>query len=221
VTADGILYFAGWSPGGADDPSFQMPTFDEELKKLDKDGDEMLSRDEAEKAFQGFFDSQDTNHDGAISREEHDAILKFLSEGRNSAFALKLGGTGDVSESNVLWRQTEGLPYVPSGIVYRGQYVLVRDGGVVTAYNANTGEQVFRKRAAAEGGYYASPVAANGHIYIASLSGVVTVFEAGAEKAKVVAENPTLGERIAATPAIADDTFYIRTDKHLYAFAEE
>jgi outer membrane protein assembly factor BamB len=63
-------------------------------------------------------------------------------------------------------------------------------------------------------------VAANGHIYFTSLDdGAVTVLKAGAAKAEVVASNPALGERVAATPAIADDTLYIRTAGYLYAFA--
>jgi outer membrane protein assembly factor BamB len=221
VTADGILYFAGWSPGGSEDKEFQWPSFDSFLKDLDKDKDERLSRDEADKAFMGFFDSQDSNDDNFISRDEHDAVLKFMSEGQNAAFALKPGGSGDITGSHVLWKQTEGLPYVPSGIVYRGQFLMVKDGGIVTAYDAKTGAEVYRRRAAANGTYYASPVAANGHIYCVSLDGVVTVLKAGAAKPEVIAENQKLDERIAATPAIADDTLYIRTDKHLYAFAEE
>ena len=49
--------------------------------------------------------------------------------------------------------------------------------------------------------------------------GAVTVLEGGSPTPKVVAKNPPLGERTAATPAIADDTLYVRTEKHLYAFA--
>jgi outer membrane protein assembly factor BamB len=63
-------------------------------------------------------------------------------------------------------------------------------------------------------------VAANGHIYFTSLDGAVTVLKAGSERPEVVVENPTLDERTAATPAIADDTLYVRTEKHLYAFTE-
>lgn len=222
VVADGTLFFAGWSPGGPDDKENQMPTFDSLLKDLDKNKDGALSREEAEKTFEGFFDSQDTNKDGKVTRDEYDVILKFMSEGKNTAFALKPGGTGDVTESHVLWKKTKGLPYVPSAIVYRGQYVMVKDGGIVTAYDAKTGKEVYMERAAAPGRYYASPVAANGHIYVTSLDdGVVTVLKAGSEKAVVVAKNPGLGERTAATPAIAENTLYVRTDKHLYAFAEK
>jgi outer membrane protein assembly factor BamB len=221
VTADGTLFFAGWSPGGADDPDFQMPKYDDLLKDLDKNLDGVLSRAEAEKAFEGFFDAQDANQDGDLSRDEHDAVVKFMSEGQNSAFALKAGGMGDVTDSHVLWKQTKGLPYVPSAIVYRGQCVMVKDGGIVTAYDARTGKQIYMERAAAGGRYYSSPVAANGHIYLTSLEdGTVTVLKAASSAAEIVSQNPALGERVAATPAIADDTLYVRTSGHLYAFAE-
>src|SRR5919108_5197904 len=99
---------------------------------------------------------------------------------------------------------------------------MVKDGGLVTAYDAGTGKPGYvQERVAAPGRYYASPVAANGNIFFTSLEdGAVTVLKAGSEKPTVVAKNPKLGERVAATPAIADNVLYIRTDKHLYAFAE-
>jgi outer membrane protein assembly factor BamB len=215
------LYFAGWSPGGPDDPENQMPTFDSLLKDLDADKDGTLAREEAEKRFQGYFDSQDMNKDGTVTRDEWDRLIKFMTEGQNTAFALKAGGTGDVTQSHVLWKQTKGLPYVPSAIVYRGQYVMVKDGGIVTAYDVKTGTEMYHRRAAESGSYYASPVAANGHIYFTSLDGAVTVLKAGSQQPDVVAKNPKLDERTAATPAIADDTLYVRTEKHLYAFAEK
>ena len=204
-----------------DDKEMQMPSFDGMLKDLDKDKDGALSREEAEKAFQGFFDNQDTNKDGKITRDEWDAIIKFMSEGKNSAFALKPGGTGDVTTSHVLWKKTKGLPYIASALVYGNQYVMVKDGGIVTAYDTKTGEQLYQERLGAAGKYYASPVAANGNIYFASLDdGVFTVLKAGDKTPEVVATNPKLGERTAATPAIADDVLFVRTEKHLYAFAE-
>jgi outer membrane protein assembly factor BamB len=223
VTADGTLFFAGTSPGGAEeDKQLEIPTYDSLLKDLDKDKDGALSREEAEKTFEGFFDNQDTNKDGKFTRDEFDAIMKFMSEGKNSAFALKAGGTGDVTESHVLWKKARGLPYVPSGIVYRGQYVMVKDGGIVTAYDTKTGDELYQKRLLASGSYYASPVAASGHIYFVSLNdGTVTVLKAGSAEPQVVARNPPLGERVAATPAIADNTLYIRTAGNLYAFAME
>lgn len=222
VTLDGMLLFAGWSPGGPDDPESQMPRYDDLLKDLDKDGDGALSREEAEAAFQGFFDAQDANSDGAITRDEHEAIEEFMRAGANAAFALEPGVSGEVAESQMLWKQTKGLPYIPSAIAYQGQYVMVKDGGIVTAYDVRSGEQIYMKRGAEGGRYYASPVAANGNIYFVSLEdGVVTVVKAGGNEPELVMKNAALGERVAATPAIADDTIYIRTEGHLYAFAEK
>lgn len=219
VTADGILYFAGSAPTGPDDKEMQMPTFDSMLKDLDKDKDGALSKAEAEKAFESFFDSMDANKDGKITRDEYEAVIKFMSEGQNSAFALKPGGSGDITKSHVLWTRTKSLPYIPSALLYRGQFVMVKDGGIVTALDAKTGNEVYQGRAAS-GTYYASPIAASDHIYLTSLDGAVTVLKAGSGQMTVVAKNPKLDGRIAATPAIADDTLYIRTDKHLYAFGK-
>jgi outer membrane protein assembly factor BamB len=221
VTAEGELFFAGWSPGGADDKEFKMPSYDDILKSGDADGDGAISKAESEKAgLKNFFDNQDLNKDGRLARDEWAMIEKFMAASKNSAFALAPGGSGDVT-SRVRWKKTRGLPYVSSAILYRGQYVMAKDGGTVTAYDAKTGDEIYQKRAIATGSYYASPVAANGHIYFSSLKdGEITVIEAGGKSPKVVAKNPPLGERMSATPAIADDTLYIRTADHLYAFSD-
>jgi outer membrane protein assembly factor BamB len=219
VAMGGTLYFAGWSPGGPDS-EFKMPAFDAVLKEGDTDKDAKLSRIEADSTmFKNFFDPTDANKDNFVTRDEWDNVIKFMAEGRNSAFALKAGGTGDVTSSHVLWKQTKGLPYIASAILYHGQYVMVKDGGIVTALDAESGRQLFSERTVATGSYYASPVAAGGHIYFVQLAdGVITVLKAGAKKPEMAAANPPLGERVAATPAIADNTLYVRTEKNLYAF---
>ncbi len=117
--------------------------------------------------LKGMFTSHDWDHDGKLTREEWDDAVKLLSTSKNSAFALKLGGSGDVTDSHVLWKQKSGLPYVPSGIVYRGQYVLVKDGGVIW-WLKKSGKQTVSKARPPTGRAYASPVAANGYIYAAS-----------------------------------------------------
>jgi outer membrane protein assembly factor BamB len=210
VTANGELFFAGWSPGDPTEAdSFKMPTFDQLIAQTGDDNkDGQVSKDEAANSFlKDFFSNQDMNKDGQITRQEWDAILQFMAASRNSAFALKPGGTGDVTESHVRWKKKKGLPYVPSAILYRSQYVMVKDGGIVTAYDAETGDEIYQRRAIASGNYYASPVAANGNIYFASLAeGIITVLKGGTDTPEKVVENPPLGERVAATPAIADDT---------------
>jgi hypothetical protein len=223
VTAEGNLFFAGWAPGDPDDKDFQMPSFDGILKDNDTDHDGALSKEEAAKTgFKDIFDNNDTNKDGKITRDEWDTLLKYASASRNSAFAMKPGGKGDVSKTAILWKQTKGLPYVSSAILYRGQYLMVKDGGTLTAYDANSGKQLYQKRLSATGSYYASPVAANGNIYFVSLDdGTFTVLEGGALSPKIVAQNIPLDERTSATPAIADNTLYVRTAQHLYAFTNQ
>jgi outer membrane protein assembly factor BamB len=219
ATADALL-FAGWSPGGADDKENQLPPFDGMMKQADADKDGAFSRAEAETAgMKDFFDGMDENADGKITKAEWEAVLKYMADGKNWAFAVKPGASGDVTRS-LLWTKTKGLPYITTGIAYRGQFVTVRDGGLVTAYDAKSGKDVYvQERAVAGGQYYASPVAANGHIYTVTLEdGTFTVFKAGETEPEVVAKNPKLGERVAATPAVADDTLYVRGAKHLWAF---
>ena len=221
VVMEDTVLFAGWSPGGPDS-DFRLPSFDDMLKTLDKDKNGSLSSEEAAQQFGNMFDAMDANSDGKLVREEHEAVVKFMADGENSAFAVKAGGRGDVTGTNVLWRQSKGLPYVPTAIAYRGQYVMVNDGGIVTAYDAQSGEQLYMQRGVEPGRYYASPVAGGGHIYFAALdSGIITVLAAGTDSPMEVARSAPFGERISATPAIADDTLYVRTAGHLYAFAEE
>ncbi|MGL5098416.1 MAG: PQQ-binding-like beta-propeller repeat protein, partial [Planctomycetia bacterium] len=140
VVDDGVLYFAGWSPG--DD--LKLPSYDVLIKESGEESLGYVTKAGCEKTFmKGFFDNQDVDHDGKLTRAEWDEALRIISASRNSAFALKPGGTGDVAKSHVVWKKTKGLPYVPSGIVYRGQYVLVKDGGMVTAYDMKSGEPIY------------------------------------------------------------------------------
>lgn len=219
VAAAGILFFAGGSSSSDDE---KVPTFKGLLEKFDKDKDGVISRAEAGE-FKDYFDHLDEDMDGKLTVKEWDALMKFATEGKEGAFVVAPGGKGDVTESHVPWKKKKGLPFVASGIIYRGQCIMVSNAGIVTAHDAKTGKETGKQRIA-EGPYYASPVAANGHIYFTSLAdGTVTVLKMAAGvagKAEAVTINPKLDERVGATPAIADNTLYIRTAGHIYAFAE-
>jgi len=214
VAGGGLLYFAGWSPAGLDAP---MPTFDD-LLKADANGDGKISKEESEHTFlKGFFDANDTNKDGFITRDEWDALIGYLKRGKNRMVAVKPGGSGDITDSHVAWEKTKGLPYVPSALVYRGRVFTVKDGGIVSCYDAATGEAKYeQQRLGIDGPCYASPVAANGYIYFVNLSGKVATLVAG-DRPEVV-WRADFGERVAATPAIVDNTLYVRTATAVFAF---
>jgi outer membrane protein assembly factor BamB len=214
VIAGDLLVHASWAPGGAD---FKMPTFDEVLKAAEQEKLGYLTKEGVAKTpFKDFFDNHDTNKDGKITREEWDANLKLMAGGENRAVALKPGGKGEVA-----WSYTKNLPYVPSPVAYKGRLYFLKDGPLMTCLDVKTGKPIYEgERVKAGARYYSSPVAANGHIYIAALDGTVAVIEAGGTEPEVV-HSVKLAEGVRATPAIADNTLYIRSDKFLYAFAEK
>lgn len=217
VAGNGMLYFAAWSPAGADAP---MPSFDDLLKQGDANGDGKISKEESDHTMlKGFFDPNDTNKDGFITRDEWDGMIGYLKSGKNRLVAVKSGGSGDITETHVAWEKKKGLPYVPSALFYRGNVFIVKDGGLASSFDATTGEAKYeQQRLGIEGSFYASPVAANGHIYLVNLSGKAATITAG-DKAEVIWQSD-FGERIAATPAIVDNTLYVRTDTKLFAFKQ-
>jgi outer membrane protein assembly factor BamB len=217
VVADGKLVYAGWSYGGTAEDA--MPSFDDLLKQAGEEALGHLTRAGSEKTdLKGHFGSFDPNQDGKITREEWEAQLKYRASGKNVAFALNPGGTGDVTRSHVAWTVTkEGLPYIPSPLVYRGRMYTVTKEGRLSAFAVRTGKPVYVAARVGLTGAYASPVAANGHVYLCGVDGSVVVVRAGGGPEKV--SSARLDGRIAATPAIAGNVLYVRTDKTLYAFA--
>jgi outer membrane protein assembly factor BamB len=216
-----LLFFAGWSPGSASDPSSAFPKFADLLTGMDKDKDGKLSRPEvAASPFGNFFDNNDTDGDGFIESEEWDALIKFTQVGKNIAMAIKPGGKGDITESHVVWTQNKNLPYVPSPVIVNGKLLIVKDGGIATVFEPASGKILLKsERIGASGSYYSSPIAIGDVVYMASLDGVVSTVRVG-DKFELL-HRGTFGERISATPAVADGKLYLRTATALYAFGSE
>lgn len=167
------------------------------------------------------FNFIDRDHNGRLEISEWAAGYddKPMVPGRNVVRAIRLGGKGNVSESHVAWELTRGLPYVASPLVYRGCVYLVATGGFITCVDAESGQPHFlKKRLGVAGEYYASPVAVGEHILVCAHRGSVFLVQAG-EQFEIV-QRADLGEAIFATPAIADNTLYLRTDEHLWAIGE-
>ena len=211
-----ILYYAGWSPTSSD---VQMPTFASMLEKQDKNSDKGIARDEAQGVVQFLFKTFDVNEDGKIEQAEWQKRNEEMARAVNQAIALR-PGRGELGEENLTWSYKRGLPYVPSAIVYRGNFYMVRDGGMVTCLDAKTGKPHYeQERLGASGTYYPSLVAADGRIYLCSNDGKLTVIAAG-EKPEVLGR-AELGERTVTTPALAHNRIYIRSAKHLWCFGKQ
>ena len=212
-----MIFAAGWTMGSG---VSRMPDFDALLEIGDKNHDSQLARDEAPAGpAQQHFAYIDADKDGFITREEWDSLAEIFSKSENALLAIRPGGTGDVTASRVAWKQTRGLPYVPSPLFYRDRIYLVKNGGLASCFNATNGAALYQEeRLGALGDYYSSPVAAGGKICVASQGGVAVVFAAG-DSLRVLARND-LGESIMATPALAAGKLYLRTAARVWAFGE-
>jgi outer membrane protein assembly factor BamB len=132
--------------------------------------------------------------------------------GRESIKAFKLGAKGDLKETNLAWEQKKGTPKVPSMIYVKPYLFTIQDTGIATCIKADNGEVIWQERVG--GGFSASPVSAEGRIYLLDNKGETTVIEAG-PKFKVLAKNPLDGQ-VQSSIAISGGRLYLRTDKNLY-----
>jgi outer membrane protein assembly factor BamB len=128
--------------------------------------------------------------------------------GQRHGVAVRAGRQGPEA---VAYTVPRGVPYVPTPVVYQGLLFLWGDGGVVTCVRADSGEQVWMERVG--GNYFGSPVCADGKLYAISTRGELVVI-AASEKFQVLGRSE-LGEGSHATPAIAANTLYLRTESHL------
>lgn len=131
--------------------------------------------------------------------------------GRESIKAFRLGGQGDLGETNLAWEQRKSLPRIPSYLYLKPHLFTVTEGGIAMCLNAATGDIVWQERVG--GSFSASPVAADGRLYLLADDGQTTVLDAGPEF-KILARNP-LGEPAQASIAIAQGRLFIRTESHL------
>ncbi len=218
VIGDGVLYFNGWAPGGDAGEQYDLPTFAEALKAADTNADRKLAPGELPKPWQptGSWDAIDMDNDGFLDeRDWH--FFKSRRAARNNLMAVRLGGSGDVTASHVLWRFSRSIPDVPSPLYYKGALWLVRTGGIATTLDPKSGEIFKQARlTGALEGYYASPVGGDGKVYMTSEGGKVVVLNA--EPQWEIAAVNDFGEEMYATPAIADSRLYVRTASALYCF---
>ena len=193
------------------------PSYDKMLERFDQNADGAIAQDELGKSgwvrrsFTGF----DLNRNDLLDEEEWSKLL----DAESALWAVRLGGRGDVTDTHVLWNHKKSLPNVPAPVIYNDVLYLVRNGGILTALDPRTGQVLKRGRLrGAIDNYYASPVAADDKLYVASETGKVTVVRAG-KQWQILAVSD-FSEDIYATPALVEGRIYLRTMKALYCFQE-
>ena len=179
--------------------------------------------------FKRTFDKGDLNKDGVLEGIELDKA--FLSEnnfagarfdtpsekaGDQSIHAVRAGGRGDVTKTHVLWMHNPSqIDHIVSPLVVDGRVLLVKGGGIATGFEIAGGKKLWGpKRINNTCEYFASPIYADGKIYIAGENGYMVVLKSS-DKLEILAKND-MGEPIVGTPAIAAGRMIVRTRGHLY-----
>ena len=142
--------------------------------------------------------------------------LIFSLSGRNGPMmAIRSGGSGDVTDSRMVWRTSRGGPYIPSGVLYRNRLYVLADNVWLTCHDPGNGREIWRGRL--WGAFTSSLIAAHGRLYAVNEQGAVFVVAAG-DTFQLLATNK-LGERCYATPAVVHSDIFLRTQHHLHCFS--
>jgi outer membrane protein assembly factor BamB len=141
--------------------------------------------------------------------------LVFISTGFGKAqmLAVRPTGSGDVTETHVVWSEPNQMPSKPSPLLIDGLLYVISDDGVAVCLDATSGERVWRERVG--GDYSASPIYTDGRICFFSEDGKTTVIAPGREY-EVLAENHLADEGFMASPALADGAMFLRSETSLY-----
>jgi outer membrane protein assembly factor BamB len=142
--------------------------------------------------------------------------LLFIATGYNTPTVIAIrpeGARGDVTDSHVAWTVKKGTPHTPSLLLVGEELYMVTDKtGILTCVDARTGDERWNRRIG--GNYSASPLFADGKIYVQSEEGPALVIKPGRTFAKIA--DAGFEERTLASYAVGDNALFIRTAQHLY-----
>jgi outer membrane protein assembly factor BamB len=153
---------------------------------------------------------------------QNDILLVMSGYRDPKLMAIRLGGKGDLTgTSSVVWSTTRGTAYTPSPILLDNKYYTLSDNGLLSCFNATTGEPHYLQRRLGEPDTFkASPIAANGKLYLASESGVVSVVRMGAEM-EILATNRFEDQMFVSSPIVAEGELFLRSSTHLFCVSEQ
>ena len=218
---DEMLFSASWNVGGDEGDRIAMEPFEEFAREHDANKDARLGRDEIPAGpVKERFTQMDLNKDGIVTPAEWQNMREMFAKAENAVLAIRPGGKGDITRTHVAWKSTRSLPYVSSPLCYRDRLYTVKNGGLVSCYDAKSGKAFYQdERLDAGGDYYSSAIGCGDRIFVASQKGTFVVLAAG-ETLRVLARND-LGEQVMATPAAVERKLYVRTATALYCFGEK
>lgn len=218
VGEDGWLYVAGWARGGDVDERISIPEWSVATEDWDADRNGTLEEKELPSGgdVQRRFGQFDRDKTGSITKAEYVWYRDVFETAVNRVIAIRPGGTGDLTESNVAWEYRKFLPFCSSPLAVNGYVFLVKNGGIVTSLDGHTGEAIETGRVPGTGNYYASPVTGDNKVYLADEKGHVSVISSFAEWKTL--HDVDFSEGIYGTPAIVDGRIYLRTNGHLFCF---
>jgi outer membrane protein assembly factor BamB len=219
VVVGDLVYVSGFNTP-ENDPGRQisLPTWPELLARDDANKDGAIQKEEADARTKKYWDFIDTDGRGQFGEKEWNLHLAVMAA-ENGLYVFQMGSRGDAT-SKLVWKYQRSIPQLPTLVVYRDVVYMVNDKGVLTTLDAATGRMLHQDRVRGlSDNYYASLVAADGKIFLASHTGVVAVLSAGGQQ-ELLAANP-LEEEIFATPAIAGGRLYVRTVSALYCFGTQ
>ena len=155
----------------------------------------------------------------AIGEDTLIAMGHLIPSG-TQVMAVKLGGKGDVSETNVLWEIRWPKEVIGSGIVANGCVFLVAENGIAICLDSKSGEKKWEKRlrgAGSRGGSWSSMVLSDGKLFVGNHSGEVFVLKASPEF-RLLQTNSIPDETTCASPAVAHNRVFLRTHEALWCF---
>lgn len=228
-----MLYFASWSAANANSREKLEAHFDDELVitdeemnhpelffgRFDQDGDGSLVREEMpESRAKDVFKWLDQNNNDIWEQNEFELLTRPAGRGRNIMFAIQPGGAGLLNGTDyIAWEWRKHLPYVASPLISDDRIYLVKSMGLITCLDSETGASFFSgQRTGVKGEYFSSPVKVGEHIVLCSNRGTIFIFK-DSKEFEIISTNQ-IDEEIIATPAVVDNTLYIRSTDSLWAF---
>jgi outer membrane protein assembly factor BamB len=218
VFARGRCYVNAFMPSLAE---MEYPTFSGTIAEHDADGDGKVATSEfGDDTLHSLWPLFDQDHDELLDEKEWSFALA-TNDANGGLFAIDPSGKGDVTDSKLKWKTEDRrvLSDVTTPVVVADALFVVKDGGLLTSLDLESGEIIKRARVGKSDSFFASPVAGDGKLYLAGQTGILSVVDAKPEW-ETLATHTLEEETIWATPALADRAVFVRGKQALYCFED-